>query len=308
MKNKITSLCVMGALLLALGGCGASTEMNTDSSNVSPITEVTGTVSEDNATGSIDDVSDESDLTDNGMNNDVTGDDADRPEFKIELADGTYMVDFDTDSSMFHVNEAMNGKARLTVKDSSAVLYLIMPSKNVLNLYAGMAENAEGDENHWISPVTELVTYDDGITEEVFAYYVPVYVMDEEFDLALVGKKNNWYDHKVSISNPEAIENDYVTVEIELEGGTGRSYIESPVKIRTTENGYTATLIWSSKYYDYMIVDDVKYLPIFVEEHSVFEIAVNDLNTPLNVIADTTAMSEPHEIEYVITFLEDTLY
>ena len=35
---------------------------------------------------------------------------------------------------------------------------------------------------------------------------VPVPVIDEEFDLALIGKKGVWYDHKVSVSNLVAVE------------------------------------------------------------------------------------------------------
>lgn len=287
----------------ALCGCTASADADNTGSTID--TNVTETdLNEDNTEDSYAGAedSDESSVGVSEEDNKVT------PEFKIELEDGTYMVEFDTDSSMFHVNEAMDGQARLTVKDNSAMLYLIMPSKNVLNLYEGYAEDALADESNWFSPVTELVTYDDGITEEVFAYYIPVYVMDEEFDLALIGKKEIWYDHKVSISNPQPIETDYNTIEVTLEGGSGRASIESPVKVSATDDGYKVTLIWSSKYYDYMIVDDVKYLPIFVDEHSVFEIYVSDLSVPLDVIADTTAMSEPHEIEYVITFDVDTIY
>ena len=77
-----------------------------------------------------------------------------------------------------------------------------MPSKNVLNLYSGLAADAENNKDAWIEPATEEVTYEDGMTEEVFAFDVLVPVIDEEFDLALIGKKNVWYDHKVMISDP----------------------------------------------------------------------------------------------------------
>lgn len=306
MKNRFATICIIGVLAGAICGCttaGDAVDSNIQVEN-SDTAELNTDMLEEVADGSYEGGSSVETSEDTGSvdENDVV------PEFKIELENGTYMVDFDTDSSMFHVNEAMNGKARLTVKDRTARLYLVMPSKNVLNLYEGLAENAGADEANVISPVTELVTYDDGITEEVFAFYVPVYVMDEEFDLALIGKKEIWYDHKVSISNPELIEDGSSTIQIELEGGSGRAYIESPVKLTCTEDGYIATLVWSSKNYDYMIVEEEKYLPIFVDEHSVFEIPVADLGTPLSVIADTTAMSEPHEIEYVITFIEATLY
>ena len=64
----------------------------------------------------------------------------------------------------------------------------------------------------------------------------------------------------------------------------------------------TATIVWSSPNYDYMIVDGEKYLPTNTEGNSTFEIPVTALGTPLAVTADTVAMSKPHEIEYTLTF------
>lgn len=234
----------------------------------------------------------------------------------IPLEDGVYSVDFDTDNSMFHVNEAYEGKAKLTVENGQGNLHLVMPSKNVLNLYPGLAKDAKKNGAKLIEPSVESVTYSDGYTEEVYAFDVPVSVYEEEFDLALIGKKEVWYDHKVKISGAEewteiaseekneigSYEEGTYQVEVSLEGGTGKVTLESPTKIEKTSEGYILTLTWSSKNYDYMIVDEVKYFPVDTNEHSVFEIPVSDISLPLNVIADTVAMSTPHEIEYVITF------
>ena len=55
-------------------------------------------------------------------------------------------------------------------------------------------------------PTEDAVTYSDGITEEVYGFDVPVPALEEEFDLALIGKKGTWYDHKVSVSNPSPVE------------------------------------------------------------------------------------------------------
>lgn len=224
------------------------------------------------------------------------------PTGNIDLADGVYTVGFETDSTMFHVNETMNGKAILTVTDKCGMLHLLMPSKNILNLYPGLAEDAKKKGAELISPSMEEVTYADGLTEEVYAYDVPVYVLDEEFDLAIIGKKEKWYDHKVKISGAEPFRKEVRSVELSFEGGTGKVTLQSPTDIKNSEEGYLVTLVWSSKNYDYMIVDGVKYLPLSNDGCSVFEIPVKDLNTPLTVIADTVAMSTPHEIEYVITF------
>lgn len=39
------------------------------------------------------------------------------------------------------------------------------------------------------------------LPEEVYSFDVPVPTLDDEFDLALIGTKGKWYDHKVSVSN-----------------------------------------------------------------------------------------------------------
>ena len=122
---------------------------------------------------------------------------------KNTLADGTYTADFNTDSSMFHVNEAYDGKGILTVEKGQMTIHVSMPSKNIVNLYLGSAEDAQKDGAELIQPVTDTVTYSDGTTEEVNGFDVPVPVIDEEFDLALIGKKGVWYDHKVSVASPQ---------------------------------------------------------------------------------------------------------
>lgn len=123
-----------------------------------------------------------------------------------DLEDGVYQVDFTTDSSMFHINDALNGKAELTVENGKMTAYIILTSKNIVNLFYGLAADAEKDGAAVIEPVVATVTYDDGTTEEVNAFVIPVPVIGEEFDLALFGKKGTWYDHKVSISNPVLLE------------------------------------------------------------------------------------------------------
>lgn len=125
---------------------------------------------------------------------------------KNTLADGTYSADFNTDSSMFHVNEVYDGKGILTVKDGKMTIHITLTSKNILNLYPGLAEDAQKDGAELLQPVTDTVTYTDGTTEEVNGFDVPVPALDEEFDLALIGTKGKWYDHKVSVSNPVAVE------------------------------------------------------------------------------------------------------
>ena len=122
--------------------------------------------------------------------------------------------------------------------------------------------------------------------------------------------KGKWYDHIVSVRNAEpkteqAAEtpaDGAYTAAVVLEGGSGRATVDSPAALTVAEGKMTATIVWSSPNYDYMIVDGEKYLPTNTEGNSTFEIPVAALGTPLTVTADTVAMSKPHEIEYTLTF------
>lgn len=123
-----------------------------------------------------------------------------------QLEDGIYTADFDTDSGMFHVNEACAGKGTLTVEKGVMTIHVSLASKNIVSLYPGLAEDAQKEGAQVLEPVTDTVTYSDGSSEEVYGFDVPVPALDQEFDLALKGTKGVWYDHKVSVSNPEKAE------------------------------------------------------------------------------------------------------
>ncbi|MBO5461320.1 MAG: iron transporter [Ruminococcus sp.] len=234
---------------------------------------------------------------------------------ECELEDGTYVADFNTDSSMFRANEACEGKGTLTVKDGQMTIHVSLASKKILNLYPGLAEDAKKEGAELLSPTVDKVTYSDGWTDEVYGFDIPVPVLDEEFDLALIGTKGKWYDHKVSVTNPEPLneensikpEDGSYTIELTFEGGSGKAEVLSPAVISVSDGVITAVIEWSSPNYDYMIVDGETYLPINTEGNSVFEIPVEVLDEPIQVIGDTVAMSKPHEIEYTLTFHSDTI-
>lgn len=236
--------------------------------------------------------------------------------------DGVYTAEFDTDSNMFHVNEANDGKGTLTVKDGKMTIHVSLVSKSIVNLFVGTAEDAQKEGAEILEPTTDEVTYSDGYKEEVFGFDIPVPALDEEFDCALLGKKGKWYDHKVSVSEPvpaeetaekeEAsigttveelkLEDGNYTAEVTLEGGSGKATVESPAKLEIRDGKAIAELIWSSPNYDYMIVDGEKYEMTNTEGNSTFEIPAAAFDTALAVKADTVAMSEPHEIDYTLQF------
>ena len=242
-----------------------------------------------------------------------------------DLEDGVYIVDFNTDSSMFHVNEANDGKGELTVKDGKMTIHVSLVSKKIVNLFAGTAEDAQKDGAEIIEPTTDTVKYSDGYTEEVYGFDIPVPAIDEEFDVALIGKKNKWYDHKVKVTNPQKeadaeasdtketdtkkataedlkLEDGDYTADVKLEGGSGKATVTSPAEFTVKDGKVTASVEWSSPYYDYMLIGDDKYEPVNKDGNSVFEIPVDGFDYPMEVTADTVAMSTPHEIEYTLQF------
>ncbi len=96
------------------------------------------------------------------------------------------------------------------------------------------------------------------------------------------------------------------TVEVTLSGGSGRVKIESPAELTVESGTMTASVIWSSPYYEYMLVDENYYYPVNTDGNSTFEIPVS-LDKDMAVSAQTVAMSVPHEIDYTIRFNSDTL-
>lgn len=285
--TRFVSLLAVSALLAAsLAGCGSSASSVASSASSEAVSSV--------AESAVSEAASESAAASSAL----------------ALEDGTYTAEFDTDSSMFHVNEASDGKGTLTVEDGQMTLHISLQSKKIVNLYVGMAADAPDHEADWLQPTTDTVTYSDGTSEEVYGFDVPVEALDTDFQLAILGTKGKWYDHTVSVRNVEAQAAEAVetpadgsyTCEVTLEGGSGRATVDSPAALTVADGKMTATVVWSSPNYDYMVVDGEKYLPINTEGNSTFEIPVSALGVPLSVVADTVAMSTPHEIEYTLTF------
>ena len=229
------------------------------------------------------------------------------PSSGAPLEDGVYYASFKTDSSMFHINEAYHGKGVLTVKDGRMTIHITLPSKNTVNLFFGKAADAQAEGAELIQPTLDTVAYDDGTTEEVYGFDVPVPYLDEEFDCALIGTKGKWYDHRVSVSDPVPyIADGEYTAEVTLTGGSGRASVSSPARIVVKNGKATATVVWSSPHYELMTVDGTEYRPVNTEGNSAFEIPIV-FDTDMAASALTTAMSEPHTIEYTLHFDSGTL-
>ncbi len=253
LMNKIIIVGGLSACLL-LGGCGAGQAADATSAE-STVAAQESTVTPTESTEATETVSTET------------------AQDEAQLPDGVYTAEFSTDSMTIHIS---------------------LGSKKILNLYPGLAEDAAKEGAVLLEPTTDTVTYSDGMTEEVYGFDVPVPVIGEEFDLALIGTKGKWYDHKVKVSDPVAegtadtfdlsiVEDGTYTIELTMEGGSGRASIQSPAQITVTDGAATATLEWSSPNYDYMLVNGEKYLPVNTEGNSVFEVPVEALPRYANI-------------------------
>lgn len=104
------------------------------------------------------------------------------------------------------------------------------------------------------------------------------------------------------------LEDGEYSIQVDLEGGSGKAGVSSPTALIVKDGQAYAQIQWSSSNYDYMIVDEKKYLPLNEEGmNSVFEIPVTAMDKPVSVIADTIAMGAPHEIEYTLLFYGDSI-
>ena len=235
------------------------------------------------------------------------------PVYATELKEGVYPVTVDSSSSMFHITSG-----ELRVEGGAMTAVLTMSGTGYLKVFMGSGEEAvEAGEEDYIP----YVENENG--EHTFT--VPVEALDKGIDCSAFSKrKEKWYDRVLVFrtdSLPQeafvnqtmatveslSIEDGTYTVQVQLEGGSGKATVESPAPLRVEGGKAYATIVWSSSNYDYMIVDGEKILPVNTEGNATFEIPVAGFDTTLSVSADTTAMSTPHEIEYTLFFDSNTI-
>jgi hypothetical protein len=188
-----------------------------------------------------------------------------------------------------------------------------MGGTGYLYVYMGTGlEAVAADEAQYI-PFEEL-------SDGTHTFTVPVAALDAGISCAAFSKnKELWYDRTLlfradslpldafadstytTVDSLGLADGDY-TVAVQLEGGSGKASVASPAPLHVENGAATATVVWSSSNYDYMVVDGEKLLPTTLEGGSTFEIPVSAFDFKLSVSADTTAMSTPHEIEYTLYF------
>lgn len=230
-----------------------------------------------------------------------------------ELNDGVYEIEVASSSSMFKID-----KCELTVADGEMTAVMTMNGTGYLYLFMGTGEEAvDAPEEDYIP----FVENEDG----QHTYEVPVEALDAGIDCAAFSKrKEQWYDRTLvflasSLPEDAREEQEMTTVEelaladgtylidVVLEGGSGKTTVTSPAKL-TVENGEaTAEIIFSSPYYDYVLVGEEKFEPVNEEGDSTFLIPVKGFDYPMAITADTIAMSTPHEIDYHLSFDSTTI-
>ncbi len=230
-----------------------------------------------------------------------------------ELNDGTYEVEVRSSSSMFKIVNC-----ELTVTEGEMTAAMTMGGTGYLKVFMGTGEEAVNASEQEYIPFEEN---EDG----THTFTVPVEALDQGIDCAAFSKKKEkWYDRVlvfVSTSLPAdafkeskettakdlGLDDGTYFAEGTLSGGSGRTTIESPAKIMVENGELTAEVIFSSPNYDYMIVDDEKYEMVNTEGNSTFLIPIPGFDYRFPVVADTIAMSTPHEIEYTISFDSATI-
>lgn len=98
------------------------------------------------------------------------------------------------------------------------------------------------------------------------------------------------------------------SIEVNMVGGSGRASISSPTWLEVKEGKAYAKLLWSSAHYDYMVIGDKTFFNETTDGgNSTFTIPIVVMDEAFPVIADTTAMGDPVEIRYELTFYSMTV-
>ena len=286
-NNKFFPAVALASLLLLGAGCAANTDsQQADSQPTS------------DAVASADEMAGVEDVVEEGMT----------PIDGSQVKDGVYDITVDSSSSMFQIVSC-----ELTVENGSMTAQMTMGGTGYLYVYMGTGEQAaNADESEYIPFVEDAAG--------AHTYTVPVEALDAGVPCAAFSKnKEKWYDRTlvfradslptdafaegiVTTAEDLALADGDYQVDVTLEGGSGRASVESPAQM-TAENGkVTATIVWSSSNYDYMKVDGVRYDAVIENDRSVFTIPVTCFDWKMAVVADTIAMSQPHEIDYALRF------
>ena len=230
------------------------------------------------------------------------------PVYPESLAEGDWPVAVKSSSSMFRIESAV-----LHVRGGAMTATLTMSGTSYLYVYPGAALEADAAAEDARIPFVED-------EEGRHCFTIPVAALDAAVPCAAFSKnKELWYERSLlfradSLPTEAFREGFFVTPEslgladgeysaaVTLAGGSGRAYVESPARLTVQDGVCTARVVFSSKNYDYVRIGDMVFLPVNNEGNAAFALPVACFDRPMPIVADTVAMSEPHEIAYTLRF------
>ena len=259
-----------------------------------------------------------------------------------KVKDGVYEIEAESSSPFFKIKGAT-----LTVKNGQMTAAISLDSKSYPLVYMGTGDEAaaapasnyiefDGDAWTFTVPVSaldqeldcaayskrrkqwynrKLMFYAATLPADALLVELPEYgdpITDENANAAktasdiALGKKGN--ENPETGAVPIDMPDGTYSIEVNMTGGSGRASVSSPTWL-IVEGGYAyARLLWSSSYYDYMIMDEVRYENQTDDgSNSTFKIPILAMDEEIPIVADTTAMGDPVEIDYQLTFYSTTI-
>ena len=256
-----------------------------------------------------------------------------------DVNDGVYEIKAESSSPFFKIKSAT-----LTVRDGQMTAQIGIDSKSYPLIYMGTAQQAaaapasdyiEFDGNSWTFTVPvsaldqeidcaayskrkkqwydrKLMFYAASLPDGALRFDPPVYGDLVEASSASAAASTDTSAVTVRDDGSEAVAIDMpdgeYSIEVNMTGGSGRASVSSPTWLIVKDGHAYARLLWSSSYYDYMLVDEVRYDNQTDDgSNSTFVIPITKMDDEIDVIADTTAMGDSVEVEYHLTFYSATI-
>lgn len=245
-----------------------------------------------------------------------------------DVPDGAYAVEVESSSPYFKIVEAT-----LTVEGGRMSADIVIGSVSYDRMRMADGEEIEGEQrdgrtafhipvpalNQPFACAARSVSRDrwydrtllvdaSSLPRGTLAYDLPDYgLIDKALNAYMPEVTPEVSAREVAPARVNLSDGDYA-IEVTLTGGSGRASVSSPTRLIVRDGGAYARLLWSSAYYDYMLLGGARYDNLSEDGgNSTFEIPIPEMDAPVEVIADTTAMGDPVEIRYQLTFYAESV-
>ncbi len=220
------------------------------------------------------------------------------PIYPRDIVDGTYEIEAESSSSFFKIT-----KAELLVDGDEMSARITISNLSYEYVYPGTVKEAEkAVKDNWIG-------YEESDGKGIFT--IPVEALDKEIDCAAFSKKKQkWYDRKL-VFDTSCLPKEALLIELPdyeliekaiLDYQTGESDEDTGEQETDNQNQNPPEAVDISR-------PDGEYS---IEVNmtggsSTFEIPITAMDEAMPIIADTTAMGDPVEIEYTLNFYSETI-